>query len=355
MAGSDKTEKPTPRRQKKAREQGQIARSRDLTGSLALAAAIVCVGVTAKQFPSVWRGFFEQMLTQAGTRGLESTPLLSWCATLLVTLAAPVLVSAWLVAAVGAISQGGLVFAPAALTPQISRLSPATRLKQLFSLPALSRVLRSVLPVAALLYIAFSILRRDWGSLLSASRLNVGGIGSFVLGRAFEFTWKSGLVLLAWSVIDYMLERQHLAGELRMTRQELIDDYKETEGNPAIKARIRRLRRQTLRRKMLEDAKRASVVVTNPTEFAIALEYKPVMAAPMVVAKGRNLLAQQIKQIARWQGIPMVENPPLAHALYRAVEVGQYIPPKLYSAVASILAAIYRAEKRAQAAAGRGR
>ena len=101
----------------------------------------------------------------------------------------------------------------------------------------------------------------------------------------------------------------------------------------------------------LEDAKRASIVVTNPNEFAVALEYKPAMAAPMVVAKGRNILAQQIKQVARWQGIPLIENPPLAHALYRAVEVGQYIPPKLYSVVATILAAIYRAEQRARGTA----
>ncbi|HEV2112863.1 MAG TPA: EscU/YscU/HrcU family type III secretion system export apparatus switch protein, partial [Terriglobales bacterium] len=126
------------------------------------------------------------------------------------------------------------------------------------------------------------------------------------------------------------------------------DDFKETEGNPLIKGRIRRLRRQTLRKRMLEDAKRASVVITNPNEFAVALEYKPAMAAPMVIAKGRNLLAQQIKQVARWHGIPMVENPPLAHALYRAAEIGQYVPPKLYRAVAAILAAIYRAEQRAQ-------
>lgn len=351
MAGSDKTEKPTPRRQKKAREQGQIARSRDLTGSLAFVSAIVCAGITAKHFPFAWRGLLERTLLEAGTGGLESVPLLSWSMTLLVGLAAPVLAAAWLAAAVGAVSQGGLVFAPAALAPKFSRINPANRIKQLFSLPALSRLLRSIVPVAAILYLATTILARDWGLLLNSSRLSAGGITSFVLGRAFEFTWKSALVLLGWSVVDYMLERQHLAGELRMSRQELIDDYKETEGNPTVKARIRRLRRQTLRRRMLEDAKRASVVITNPNEFAIALEFKPAMAAPMVVAKGRNLLAQQIKQVARWHGIPMVENPPLAHALYRAVEVGQYIPPKLYSAVASILAAIYRAEKRAQAAA----
>lgn len=136
-----------------------------------------------------------------------------------------------------------------------------------------------------------------------------------------------------------------------MSRQEVKDEYKETEGNPVIKGRIRRLQRQVRRRQMLDATKRANVVITNPTEYAIALEYRSDMLAPVVVAKGRNLFAAQIKEIARWQGIPMVENPPLAHVLYRTVEVGQAIPAKLYAIIAEILAAIYRAEARAQSAA----
>jgi flagellar biosynthetic protein FlhB len=350
LAGENRTEKATPRRQKQAREKGQVARSRDLTSSLALAGAVLCLGWSAREFPAAWRGLFERVLLESATRGLESTPLLSWSATLLFTLTAPVLAAMWMAAAAGAVSQGGIIFAPSALVPNLSRLNPASRLKQLLSLLAISRLLRSVLPVAAILYLGGTMLARDWGLLLGSSHLRAGGVSHFVLGLGFELTWKAALVLLVWSALDYMLERQHLAGDLKMSRQELRDEYKETEGNPAIKNRIRKLRRQVLRRRMLEDTKRASVVITNPTEFAIALEYRPAMSAPMVVAKGRNLLAQQIKQVARWHGIPMIENPPLAHALYRAAEVGQYIPPKLYNAVAAILAAIFRAEKRAQAA-----
>jgi flagellar biosynthesis protein FlhB len=159
--------------------------------------------------------------------------------------------------------------------------------------------------------------------------------------------WKASLALLAWSAADYMLERQRHENELKMSRQDLRDEFKETEGNPAVKQRIRRLQRQARRRRMLQDVERAAVVVTNPTEFAIALEYRVDMDAPVVVAKGRDLLAAQIKEVARWRGIPLVENPPLAHALYRAVEVGQAIPPQLYTVVAEILAAIWRAQARA--------
>lgn len=350
MADANKTEKPTPRRQKKARERGQIARSRDLSSGLAFMAAVLCLGLTAAAFPSAWRGFSARVLHEAASGNLATAPLLSWTSAIVLTLVAPVLGVAWLAATTAALAQGGFVFAPAALQPQFARLNPATRLPQLFSLPALSRLLRSVLPVAVVAYLAVAILVRDWPEILHAPRLTAHALAALALGRTYELGWKAALVLLAWAIVDFFFERQHLAGELRMTRQELKDDFKETEGNPLIKGRIRRLRRQTLRKRMLEDAKRASVVITNPNEFAVALEYKPAMAAPLVIAKGRNLLAQQIKQVARWHGIPMVENPPLAHALYRAAEIGQYVPPKLYRAVAAILAAIYRAEQRAQQA-----
>jgi flagellar biosynthesis protein FlhB len=157
-------------------------------------------------------------------------------------------------------------------------------------------------------------------------------------------------VLLLWAGADYFLERQRHESELKMSKQDQKDEFKEMEGNPVVKQRIRRLQRQTRRRRMLKDVERATVVITNPTEFAIALEYRMEMSAPVVVAKGRNLLAAQIKEIARWKGIPLVENPPLAHALYRAVEVGQAIPAKLYTVVAEILAAIWRAQTRASQA-----
>lgn len=344
----DKTEKPTARKQKQAREHGQIARSRDITSGVALLMALLTLSWTARHFPGDWGRLLERTLAAAAAGNLELAPLISWSAIAVVTLAVPALAVAWMAAATGALSQGGFVFAPAALTPNFSRLNPAKRIGQLASLPALSRFLRSIFPVIAMGWVAGSILMRDRSLLLGSARLGAGGVPRFIFDRGFELAWKSALTLVAWSAIDYMLERQHLASDLRMSRQEVIDDYKETEGNPSIKARIRRLRRQIARRAMLDAAKRATVVITNPTEFAIALEYQGAMAAPMVVAKGRNILARQIKEVARWQGIPMVENPPLAHALYRAVEVGQYIPPKLYAVVASILAAIYRAEQRAR-------
>jgi flagellar biosynthetic protein FlhB len=347
MANSDKTEQATPRRKQKAREKGQVARSRDLVSSLAIGATLITIAMQSSRFALTWRGLLRRVLDASAAGDLPGTSALLWTVKSLVVPMAAIIGLAWLAAAMAAVSQGGLVFAAEALQPNLSRLNPASRMEQLFSLPSLGRLLKSLLPGMAIAYLAAAILLRDWHSILNLSHRTATGLVAYGTGRLFEVAWKSVLVLLVWSGADYLIERHKLNSELRMSRQDLMDEYKETEGHPTIKARIRRLRRQVQRQRMLADVKRASVVITNPNEFAVALEYGPQLPAPAVIAKGRNLLAQQIKQEARWHGIPLVENPPLAHALYRSVEIGQSIPPKLYAVVAAVLAAIYRAQERA--------
>jgi len=351
MADQSKTEKATPRRRQKAREQGQVARSRDLVAGLGTMTAIMLLAGQLPAFVSDWRGLLRRELDLAAARPDQLLPV--WHNDLAifrgVALAAGL---SWLVATVGGIAQGGLVFAPSALTPNLNRLSPASRLGQLFSLNAVSRSLKSLLPTAVIVYLAVSLLTRDWMRLPSLLRGSGTQLVAFAIGHMFELAWKGALVLLVWSAADYFLERWRHENELKMSRQDLRDEFKETEGNPAIKNRVRRLQRQARRRRMLKDVERAAVVITNPTEFAVALEFRLDMDAPVVLAKGRNLLAAQIREVALWQGIPLVENPPLAHALYRAVEVGQAIPPKLYAVVAEILAAIWRAQARASQSAG---
>src|SRR5277367_3690120 len=165
---------------------------------------------------------------------------------------------------------------------------------------------------------------------------------------------QSGMVLLAWSAVDYTLQRQTFEKSLRMTKQEVRQENKDNEGHPQVKSRIRRLRRELMRRSLQKNMQRATAVITNSTHYAVALEYRPAtMAAPVVVAKGRNLIAQKIKELARWHEVPIVENPPLAQALYKATEVDQMIPPNLYAAVAEILAFLYRAQMRMNAASRR--
>lgn len=354
MADQSKTERATPRRRQKAREQGQVARSRDLVSGLGTTAAIVLLAWQLPVFAGEWRGLLRRLLETAASSPDQVLP--AWRSQL--SIFAGIALAAglsWLAATVGGVAQGGLLFAPGALTPNLSRLSPASRMGQLFSLSAVSRMLKSLLPTAAIVYLTVLVVARDWANLAGLLRGSGAGILGFTSARMFELAWKGALVLLVWSAADYLLERWRHENELKMSRQDLREEFKETEGNPTVKMRIRRLQRQARRRRMLKDVERAAVVITNPTEFAIALEFNLQMEAPVVVAKGRNLLAAQIREIALWHGIPLVENPPLAHALYRAVELGQAIPPKLYAVVAEILAAIWRAQARASQPATAGK
>ncbi|MFZ0774279.1 MAG: EscU/YscU/HrcU family type III secretion system export apparatus switch protein [Candidatus Sulfotelmatobacter sp.] len=343
MADQSKTEKASPRRRQKAREQGQVARSRDLTAGLGAMTAVLFCAWQMPAFASGWRGLLRQELEMAAAHPEQLVPVwrTAWPVFRGVALAAGM---SWLVATVGGLAQGGLVFAPSALAPNWKRLDPASHVEQLFSLAALSRLLKSLLPTAVVVCLAAGVLARDWRLLPALLRGSRTALAAFATGRMFEVAWKGCLALLVWAGADYFLERQRHENEMKMSRQEQKEEFKEMEGHPAVKQRIRRLQRQSRRRRMLKDVERAAVVITNPTEFAIALEYRLDMDAPVVVAKGRNLIAAQIKEIARWKGIPMVENVPLAHALYRAVEVGQAIPAQLYTVVAEILAAIWRAQ-----------
>jgi len=352
MADANKTEKATPRRRQKARERGQVARSRDLVAGLGTMTAVLLIAWQLSSFVAGWRELFRRTLDDAAAHPSQLLPLWRSDLSLFEGIAIAASLS-WLAATLGGVAQGGLVFAPSALAPNLNRFNPASRLEQLFSIHAVSRLLKSLLPTAAIVYLAIGILSRDWNELPSLLHGTGNSLVAFTGSALFELAWKSALVLLVWSAADYFLERWQHENELKMSRQDLRDEFKETEGNPAVKMRIRRLQRQARRRRMLKDVERAAVVITNPTEFAIALEFNLQMEAPVVIAKGRNLLAAQIREVALWHRIPLVENPPLAHALYRAVEIGQAIPPKLYAVVAEILAVIWRAEMRtADAAAG---
>jgi flagellar biosynthetic protein FlhB len=347
VADENKTEQATPRRREKAREQGQVVRSRELPAALALLAAVVFVGLQAEAWRMEWRTFLARALPLASDDMKQYVTLMQLTAMLVIRWAGPLLALSWLVAAGGVVAQGGFVFAPQALSLKPEKLNPASNLGRLFSLTSLRALLKSLLPAGYLVYLGAVLISGEWGRILQSSFLRPRAVGSWLFALAYGLAWKAGLVFAVWFLADYMLERMSFERGIRMSKQDIREETKETEGHPTIRFRVRRLQRQMRKRRMLKDVARASVVVTNPTEYAVALEYRPEeMAAPLVVAKGRNLLAQRIKREATWHGIPLVENPPLAQALYRSVEIGQAIPAKLYTAVAEILAFIYRLQGR---------
>jgi flagellar biosynthetic protein FlhB len=267
----------------------------------------------------------------------------------------PILLSALLLSAFSGVAQGGINFAPEALALKFDRFNPASKLGQIFSPIGLSNLLKSLLPFGVILWLAINSVRANWNTTVHASSLGLRVFAGFVGSMVFALTWKAGLVLLFWSGIDYVFTLMKNNSDMKMTKQEVREEHKESDGNPIIKSRIHRLRRAMRRKQALKAAATATVVVTNPTHYAVALRYETEMPAPVVVAKGRNLLAEKIKQLARDSGIMLVENKSLAQALYKSVEVGDSIPAKLYQAVAEILAMVFRAEaevRKAEAARG---
>ena len=355
MADSSTTEKATPQRRKKAREQGQVARTRELSSALAWGGALALVAWQVPDVERQWRGLLQNSLDLSIQESVTAGgPILFWSACAALRWIVPIVMAAWVLSVSGGLAQGGLIFAPEALALKPERMNPAGKLKQMFSLAGLSGILKSLLPFGIIVWIGYATISKHWGTVIHASELGVRAFAGFIVSVMGELVWKSGLVLVGWAGVDYLLVWQKNESDLKMSRQDMKDEAKQTEGNPAIKGRIRRLQRSLRRRQMLRDTEKASVVITNPTHFAVALRYEMEMAAPIVVAKGRDFLAQEIKEVARWHGIPILENRPLAQALYKTVEVGQPIPGALYAAVAEILAFVFRAQARARQQAKEG-
>ena len=345
MADGSKTEQATPKRRTKAREDGQVARSRDLPGVLALAAVTGVMVLMAPTAVTHWTTLYRNTLYAAASGDIESNgPVLFWTAVEVMRWIVPILLAAMAVSVFAGVAQGGINFAPGALALKFDRFNPASKVGQIFSPVGLSNLLKSLLPFGAILWIAVSSVRAHWETMVHASSLGLRPFASLVGTMVLELTWKAGLVLVAWSAVDYVLTLKKMDGDMKMTKEEVRREYKETDGNPVIKSRIRQLQRAMRKKQSLQAAATATVIVTNPTHYAIALRYLTDMPAPVVVAKGKNLLAEKIKQLARDNGIMLVENKPLAQALYKSVEVGDSIPGKLYQVVAEILALVFRAQ-----------
>lgn len=361
----ERTEQATQHRREKARKDGDILHSRELTAAAATLAGVLALGVLGGRTVESWRGAFAGFLA-LGAAGHwepgELGPTIAGLRRLSLGVAMPVGMVMVAVAAAalgtGMVQTGGLSFHAGSVGFKADRINPLTNAKNLFSLRAASRLGKSMLPVALLAVFAVQRIARQLTiPPFSVARLEL--LGSDVFGLLQAAAW----LLFGWAVIDYALEWQSRESRLKMSKQDLREEMKESEGSPQIRSRIRGLQRQMRRRKVKADVSKAAVVLTNPTHYAVALGFDfALMDAPRVLAKGRNLLAEEIKAEARWAGVPIVENPPLARSLYRSVEAGQTIPVDLYAAVAAVLAYLYRQrveteirERRAREAAARVR
>jgi flagellar biosynthetic protein FlhB len=338
------TEQATPQRKKKAREKGDGVRSRELLSAVAMLGGVLMLGATAHGFSASWGKVYRESLRSAAVGEIAGER--HWSSAVRQTLAPALIPVALVMAAsfgcallVGVAQSGGVQLHPNAVEPKFSRLNPATNLKNLFSLRATTRVVKSLVPAAAMVAFGWVALKALMLPMPVMSMMRLPATFSTAYGLALDAAW----VTLAWSGLDYAMEWRSWNQRLKMTKQEIREETKESMGNPEIKGKIRQIQRAMRKRKVKADMSRASVVITNPTHYAVALEFSfETMQAPTVLAKGRDLWAAEIREEARWAGIPLIENPPLARSLYRMVEPGQSIPFDLYAAVAGILAFLYR-------------
>jgi flagellar biosynthetic protein FlhB len=341
----DRTEQASQHRREKARKDGDILHSKELSSAAGTLAGVMVLGALGSHVLIVWRDTFIEFLNLGAPGHWEPATVLPTLLALrrltfgLLGLPAMMMAAvAATVLGVGVLQTGGVNFNVEALGFKLDRINPISNVKNLFSLRAAARLAKSLIPAGILAVFAVQRIARQL-ALPPFSIVRLEMLGSDVYGLLLAASW----LLFAWSLIDYLVEWQSRESRLKMSHQDQRDEYKETEGSPQVRSRIRSLQRQMRRRKVKEDVAKAAVVLTNPTHFAVALSFDfATMEAPKVLAKGRNLLAEEIKAEARWAGVPIIENPPLARSLYRSVEVGQSIPVDLYAAVAAILAYLYR-------------
>jgi flagellar biosynthetic protein FlhB len=345
----DRSELPTAKRLTDAREKGQVARSRDL----ALAAAAVAATVALVKLGSrLINGLTERLasdLAHFGDAPLEAisagdvTSQAIQGALLIALLVGPIAIATMVVGVGMHGLQGGWVFAPNALQFNWSRLNPANGVKKLGVMQSGMETLKTLISVSVITYLAWRIVasfvieapRLAWLTPFGAA-MQAWSHGETLLWRV---AWALGILALG----DYALQKYRLTSSLKMTKQEVKDEHKMMEGSPENKHRVRKAQVAIARRRMMQDVARATVVITNPTHFAVAIEYRrDRMAAPMVLAMGADHVALRIRDVARYHGVPIIENKPLAQALFRTADIGQTIPAPLFGAVAEVLAYLVR-------------
>ncbi len=343
----ERTEEPTPRRRDEARKKGQFAKSRNLIPAASLAAIAIALRFGGEaillRLERCVVGFF----TSAGSPKAIVAEDLFELSTQVGLLMAPALLPLFGAVVVSALGSGFLQtgFVPAAepLRFDFSRVSPIAGLRRLFSLDAVGELVKAIIFIVALGLLGGAFVYADIPALAALSGLETAEVFAYASREGARLTaWIVG-AMIALAGVDYLYQRWRTERELRMSRQEIKEELREQEGDPLLKAQLRSLRQRLARRRLTAEVAQADVIITNPTELAIALRYRAgETAAPRVLGKGAGFIAQKIREIARGNGIPIVENKPLARLLYRQVEVGREIPEALYRAVAEVLAYVYR-------------
>ena len=350
-----RTEEPSEHKIRKAREEGKVARSGEVSSSLVLLAGIATLGLLGEYIMRTSAQMFTFFLSRVGSPDAFNSGLLPAFMSWLAAIVLPVLVVVFVVAIVGNVIQVGFLFTVKPITPDFTRIVPRVNrwLQRSFaSTEAVFNFAKSMVKIALIGAIAYINISGELPRLTRLAMSAFLAAVSVIAQIAFRILLEAAIALLVFSAVDYWFQRRQHLESLKMSRQEVKEERKMYEGDPLTRSRLRERMREIMRRTMLKAVPKADVVITNPTHFAVALEYnRALMVAPTVVAKGVDLVAQKIKEVAAENDVPIMENKPLAQALYHEVEIGDTIPEKFYEAISIILAEVYKlGNKTAEAA-----
>jgi len=343
----EKTEKATPRKRRKAREEGQVLQSKELTSAIVLLSMFLTLKIAGSfMYEQLYLNFkiaFEDLaqvpdlFSIQGVRKLYVNLVLQ-----LLKIVAPVFAVALVAGVASGYAQVGFLFTTKTLAVKLNRINPLNGFKKLFSFRSFAELIKSILKILIIGFLGYLYLSGEARNILKTMDMDVVSIAAYICNTSLNVAIRMCIAMLVLGVLDYGYQWWEYEKSLKMTKQEIKQEYKETEGNPEIKGKIKQKQRQLALRRMLQDVPKADVVITNPTHFAVAIKYDPKVAdAPLVVAKGQDYMAQKIKKIAKENKVEIVENKQLARTLYSTVEIGDKIPPELFQAVAEVLAFVY--------------
>ncbi|WP_026962084.1 flagellar biosynthesis protein FlhB [Alicyclobacillus herbarius] len=342
----EKTERATPTRRRKLRREGRVVRSPEFASALVLIASLAALRVFGPNLWNQWLTLMQNDFQHAADVSWADADTASLCRQALwefIRMLAPWLGVVFAVGGAAAFAQVGPGFWPKRLLPDLKRVNPAAGLKRLFSMRAVVDGVKSLLKLAVVALAAYVGLRGTIAGIPSLSNINPVALPGVVGQMVFRVAILTGGLMLVIGALDYFYQRFDFERSIRMSLQEIREEMKHEEGDPLIKSTIRKRGRALAMQRMMQEVPKADVVITNPTHFAVALRYDAAtMQAPCVTAKGADALAWRIRQLARDNGVPVIEQKPLAQALYRTVDVGEVIPEELYQAVAKVLAQVYR-------------
>lgn len=353
MAGEadqgERTEEATPQRREDFRKRGQVAQTRELSAVLLLFAGVLLIWLMSRFFFTQLSEVFIRALGDdlvSATREGDVLSVMQVALNKLALIVVPVMGLFWIVSMAASLMQVGFLVNEEALQLRWERLDPVSGFKRIMSLRSFVEGLKALLKLMVILGLSYLLLKDQIHMLPKLMNLGVSELLGFVGELSTRLLAGVAIFMLTLSGLDYMFQRWELEKEMRMTKQEVKEEHKSREGDPMVRARIKRIQRDMATRRMMEDVPKATVIITNPTHIAVALRYDETLVAPKVVAKGADLIAEKIRELAKEYNVPIIENKPLARTMFKTLKIGQMIPRELYTAVAEVLSYVFRLKKR---------